>query len=53
MDFGSLPESDVRLVERVCDEFEIGWRDGERPRIEDYLQDRSEPGRSALLRALL
>ena len=28
-------------------------RDGKRPRIEDYLRDTSEPGRSALLRCLL
>ena len=53
MDLGSQPVSDVRLVERVCVEFEVAWRYGERPRIEDYLRERSEPGRSALLRALV
>ncbi len=53
MDFGTLPVSVVRLVDRVCDEFETGWRSGGRPRIEDYVQDQSEPARSALLRALL
>ena len=53
MDFGSLPVSDVRLVDRACDDFELAWRNGGRPRIEDYMNDASEPRRSALLRALL
>ncbi len=53
MEFGSLPESIVRLVDRVCDEFEIAWREGHRPRLEDHLKDVPEPGRSVLLRALL
>ncbi len=53
MDFGSLPLSIVRLIDRVCDEFEIAWRAGSRPRIEDHLSDVVEPGRSALLQALL
>ena len=50
MDFGSQPVPVTRLIDRVCDEFESAWRDGGRPRIEDYLQDVAEPGRSALLR---
>jgi eukaryotic-like serine/threonine-protein kinase len=53
MDFGSLPVSDVRLVDRACDDFELAWRNGGRPRIEDYMNDAAEPRRSALLRALL
>ncbi len=53
MDFGSLPVSDVRLVDRVRDEFETAWRDGGQPRLEDYLRDASEPVRTELLRALL
>ena len=53
MDFGSLPVSDVRIVDRACDDFELAWRNGGRPRIEDYMNDASEPRRSALLRALL
>ncbi len=53
MDFGSLPVSDVRIVDRACDEFELAWRGGGRPRIEDCLTDASGPRGSALLRALL
>jgi serine/threonine protein kinase len=53
MDFGTLPVSIVLFVNRVCDKFDSAWRDGGRPQIEDYLRDASEPGRSALLRALL
>ena len=40
-------------VEAVCDRFEAAWKAGGRPRIEDYLGDLPEPGRSALLHALL
>jgi hypothetical protein len=53
MDFGSLPVTVVRLVDRACDEFENAWRGGRRPRIEDYLSDQSGPERPALLRALV
>jgi hypothetical protein len=53
MDFGSLPLSVVRLVNRECNEFETAWRDGKRPRIEDHLPEVSDPARSALLRALV
>lgn len=53
LDFGALPVSFVRQVDRTCDEFETAWRAGQRPRIEDYLREAPEPGRSALLRALL
>jgi eukaryotic-like serine/threonine-protein kinase len=48
MDFGSLPVS----LDRACDHFEAVWPE-KRPRIEDYLRDAPEPGRAALLRALL
>ncbi len=50
MDFGSQPVPDTPLIERVCDEFQIAWDDGERPRIEDCLRHAPEPERSALLR---
>jgi eukaryotic-like serine/threonine-protein kinase len=53
MDFGSLPVSVVRLIDRVCDEFESAWRAGGRPLIEDHLRGASGPGRSPLLLALL
>ena len=53
MDFGSLPVSDVRIVDRACDDFGRQPANGGRPRIEDYMNDASEPRRAALLRALL
>ena len=31
MDFGPLPVTVVRLVNRTCDEFENAWREGRRP----------------------
>ena len=40
-------------LEAVCDRVEAAWKEGGRPRIEDHLGDLPEPGRSALLRALL
>jgi eukaryotic-like serine/threonine-protein kinase len=53
MEFDTLAVSAARLVDRVCEEFNSAWRDGGRPRIEDYLKGTSEPGRSSLLGALL
>jgi hypothetical protein len=43
----------VVRIEEVCDRFEDAWKAGRRPRIEDYLDDTPEPGRSALLRELI
>ena len=43
----------ARHVDRVCTEFEIAWKDGGRPRIEDFLSDTAEPERSALLHELV
>src|SRR5262245_45087640 len=53
MDFGSLPAALVHAVDRACDDFEAAWGAGARPRIEDYLDRVPDPGRAALLRALL
>jgi serine/threonine protein kinase/formylglycine-generating enzyme required for sulfatase activity len=39
--------------DRLCDQFEAAWRNGERPKIEDYLCDLVEPKRSDLLAHLL
>ena len=36
------------VVER-CDRCEAAWREGRRPRIEDYLAEAPEPERAALL----
>jgi serine/threonine protein kinase len=47
----------VEYVDKVCDQFEAAWpakgSDGARPRIEDYLGDLAEPGRSKLVQELL
>src|SRR6516162_8751742 len=53
MDFGSLPAALVHAVDRACDDFEAAWAAGARPRIEDYLTRVPDPGRLALLAALL
>src|SRR5262249_51703490 len=47
------PLSRAQRVDRVCDRFEGAWQAGQRPRIEDYLGEVSEPERSRLLRELL
>ena len=46
-DRGSLAEFE-HVVER-CDRYEAAWREGRRPRIEDYLAEAPEPERVALL----
>src|SRR5690242_1400472 len=40
-------------IEEACNRFEAAWRGGDRPRIEAYLGEAPEPGRSVLLRELL
>ena len=49
----SVPLSLERRVDEACDRFEGAWRDGKRPRIEDYLAEAPEPARGMLLRELL
>src|SRR5579885_2665005 len=39
--------------DRLCDQFEDGWREGRKPRIEDYIRDLPEPHRGQLLSDLL
>jgi eukaryotic-like serine/threonine-protein kinase len=53
LDSEPMPESLGRLVDQVCNRFEAACRKGERPRIEDFLDDITEPGRSALARELI
>ena len=36
-------------TDKVCARFESAWRSGQQPRIEEFVQDRQEPGRRALL----
>src|SRR5262245_31144414 len=40
-------------LDQVCDRFEVAWRAGQRPRIEDFLGEITEPARPALLTELL
>ena len=40
----SLPLAQARQVDAVCYQFEMAWKAGQRPRIEDYLP---EPPRAA------
>jgi tetratricopeptide (TPR) repeat protein len=48
-----LPATLAERWDLLCDRFEDGWKEGRRPRIEDFLGDMPEPGRPALLRELL
>jgi serine/threonine-protein kinase len=48
-----LPLTLAARVDQVCDGFESAWRAGSRPRLEDFLGDLPEPGRSHLLRELI
>ena len=48
-----VPLSLALHVEAVCTRFEEAWKDGQQPRIEDYLSDLPEPGQSALVYELL
>jgi WD40 repeat protein/Flp pilus assembly protein TadD/tRNA A-37 threonylcarbamoyl transferase component Bud32 len=54
---GSRPLSLLERVDKICDRFEAAWTPGaplaKQPRIEDFLGDISEAGRSTLLRELL
>jgi hypothetical protein len=43
----------LQQLDRVCSRFEAAWQAGERPRIEDYLQEVDASLRRALLRELL
>src|SRR5713226_844664 len=40
-------------IDQVCDRFEVAWKAGQQPRIEDYLNDRPQAEQAALLRELL
>jgi serine/threonine protein kinase len=40
-------------VDEVCDRFEKAWKDGQRPRIEEYLGEVPKPDRVSLFRELL
>jgi WD40 repeat protein/serine/threonine protein kinase len=48
-----LPLAQALRLNEVCNRFELAWKAGRRPRIEDYLGDTLEPERSALARELV
>ena len=45
--------TDLKQLDRLCDEFESAWRRGDRPQIEQFLQRFSPARRPDLLRELL
>ena len=47
------PTSDWTWINDAADRFERAWKQGARPRIEDYLTEVDEPSRVALLEELL
>lgn len=51
----SSPHSDspTQLVESLRDQFDRDWKSGQRPRVEDFLRDVTEPDRTSLFRELL
>jgi WD40 repeat protein/Flp pilus assembly protein TadD len=49
----SLPLTLVRQIDEACNRFELAWKAGQQPRIEDVVKDWPEPGRLALLRELI
>ena len=45
---GGLDVDMARRIDAVCRRFEADWREGRRPRVEDYLGEVPEEGRAAL-----
>jgi hypothetical protein len=50
---GALPAEVQLRVDAACDRFEAAWRTGQRPRIEDYLDQAADDIRQELLRQLI
>jgi serine/threonine-protein kinase len=57
---GDLPAGDVlrrdssaQRIDAACDRFEVAWREGRDPRIEEWVGAAAEPDRPALLRELI
>ena len=48
-----LPTDQVALINKICDQFEEAWRQGESPAIDDYLSEAPESARKALLHELV
>jgi formylglycine-generating enzyme required for sulfatase activity len=53
MSFDSLPTSARGAILGACEAFECAWRQGPRPRIEDFLDGQDEPARGILLAMLV
>jgi serine/threonine-protein kinase len=49
----ALPLDVLERIDRICDRFEEAWRQGDRPRLEDYLDGVAEEHRLALQHHLL
>ena len=49
----NLPLELEEQIDRLCDDFEKAWRDGQQPRIEDYLTKLADVPRKILLARLL
>jgi serine/threonine protein kinase len=47
------PDHPALRLDAACDRFEAAWKEGRRPRIEDFLGEAAEAERTELLRALL
>ncbi len=52
-DHPELPLDVLDRVDRICDRFQAAWESGDRPRIEDHLEEVEPAYRPALLRELL
>ena len=51
--YASLPLPVAEQIDKTCDRFEADWKAGLNPRIEEFLDLESDPGRSILLIYLL
>jgi serine/threonine-protein kinase len=51
--FRHLTWTEAKRIDEICDRFEARWKAGDRPAIEDFLDEAGGPRRTALLRELL
>ena len=49
----TLSQEELERVDRVCDRFEDRWRNGQRPALNDFVQDLDSPVGRIMLRELL
>ena len=49
----TLAETLLERVVDACDRYEAAWRDGQEPRVEQFLEDSTDPERSERIRRLL